>query len=116
MLSPTPLHGYGIARRMLEVSRNLDFGQEPLGTDDCGQLRLQDLQRDLPLVLDVIREIDRSHAALTEFGLDAVAAFEGGVQAGDGVGVSHASKMRLRSAEREQYSNTNGSPSVKIRR
>ena len=40
------------------------------------------VQRDLPLVLDVVREIDRSHPALTEFTLDAVAAFEGCVQAG----------------------------------
>ena len=39
--------------------------------------------------------------ALTELGLDAVAAFEGCVQASDGVGVAHASKMWLRSVERE---------------
>ena len=42
----------------------------------------------------------REAPALTEFGLDAVAAFEGCVQAGDGV--AHALKMRRRSAEREQ--------------
>ncbi len=42
--------------------------------------------------------------ALTEFGLDAVADFPGCVQVGDGIGrlVSHALKMRRRSAEREQ--------------
>ncbi len=53
--------------RMLEVRRRLDLGQEPLGSDDGSQLRLQDLERDLPLVLDVVREIDRRHPALTEF-------------------------------------------------
>ena len=37
--------------------------------------------------------------ALTEFGLDAVAAFQGCVQAGDGI--AHALKMRWRSPERE---------------
>ena len=54
---------------------------------------------DLPLVLQVICEIDRRHATLTEFGLDAVAAFEGCVQAFDCF--AHALKMRRRSAERE---------------
>ena len=36
--------------------------------------------------------IDGSHSAFTEFTLDAVAAFEGCVQAGDGVGVAHAAE------------------------
>lgn len=38
----------------------------------------------------VAGEVDRSHATLTEFGLDAVAAFEGCVQADDGIVISHA--------------------------
>ncbi len=46
----------------------------------------------------VVREVDRRHATFTEFGLDAVAAFKGCVQAGD----AHASKMQIRSAEREE--------------
>ena len=58
---------------MLEVRRRLDLGQEPLGADDGSQLRLEHLQRDLPLVLQVVREIDGGHPALTEFALDAVA-------------------------------------------
>ncbi len=37
---------------MLEVRRGLDLSQEPLGTDDCCEFGLQDLQRDLALVLD----------------------------------------------------------------
>ncbi len=37
------------------------------------------LQRDPPLVLDVIRQINRRHAALTEFGLDVVAALSRGL-------------------------------------
>ena len=52
--------------------------------DGC-QLRLQHLQRDLPLVLDVGGEVHRRHSTPTVFTLDAVAAFEGGVQAGNGV-------------------------------
>ena len=59
---------------MLEVRSRLDLGQEPLGTDDRREFRLQDLQRDLALVLDVVRQVDRRHAALTQLTLDAVAA------------------------------------------
>ncbi len=52
------------------------------------------LQRDLTLVLQVIGQVDRGHAALTQLTLDGVAAFEGCVQAGDGIGHGgqHASK------------------------
>ena len=49
------------------------------------QFRLQHLERDLALVLEVIRQVDRSHPALTDLALDAVAALEGCVQAGDGI-------------------------------
>ena len=51
----------------------LDLGQEPFGPDDCGQLRLQDLQRDVPLALDVVGEDDRRHPALAELAHGAVA-------------------------------------------
>ena len=43
--------------------------------------RLQQLERDVPLVLDVLPEVDRGHAALTELTLDAVATSERGVEA-----------------------------------
>ena len=89
---------------MLEVRRRLDLGQEPLGTDDCCEFGLQHLQRDFTFVLDVVGQVDGGHAALTKLTLDAVAAFEGRVQAGREIRrlVIHAGKMRRRSAEREQ--------------
>ena len=43
-------------------------------------------ERDLPLVPEVVGQKDRRHAALAELTLDGVAAFEGGVEAGDGIG------------------------------
>ena len=49
---------------MLEVGRGLDLREEPFGSNDCGQLRLQHLERDVPVVLQVLGEIHRSHAAL----------------------------------------------------
>ena len=46
-----------------------------LSGDACvTELGLQDLEGNLPLVLDVVSQVDRGHAALTEFGLDAVVA------------------------------------------
>ena len=51
--------------------------------DHRGQLGLQDLERDLPLVLEVVGEVDGGHATLAEFVFDQVAALEGRIQAGD---------------------------------
>ena len=80
--------------RMLQVGGRLDLGQEALGAHEGGQLGLQDLQRDLSFVLEVVGQVDRRHAALTEFTLNRVAALEGCVQAGDGIehGQQDASK------------------------
>jgi hypothetical protein len=54
--------------------RLLDLGEEPVGSDDGRQLRAQDLDRDLAVVLEVLRQIHRGHAALPELALDLVAA------------------------------------------
>ena len=70
---------------MLQVGRDLDLGQEAFGSDHRSQLRLQDLESHLAIVLDVVGEIDRGHPAFAELTLDGVAAFEGGVQTGDGI-------------------------------
>jgi hypothetical protein len=70
---------------MLEVRGRLDLGQKALGSDDGGQLGLQDLEGDLALVLEVLGQVNRSHPALTDLAIDAVAAFQGRVQAGGGV-------------------------------
>ena len=61
--------------RVLEVRRRLDLSEEAFGSDYCREFRLQHLQRDLTLVLDIVGQVDGRHAALTEFGLDVVAAF-----------------------------------------
>ena len=61
--------------RVLEVRGGLDLGQKALGSDDGREFRLEDFERDLALVLDVVGEVDVRHSALTEFTLDGVAAF-----------------------------------------
>jgi len=72
--------------RVLEVGGRLDLGQKALGAHHGGQLRLQDLERHLALVLEVVSQVNGGHPALADLADDLVAALQGGVQAGDGVG------------------------------
>jgi len=58
---------------MLEASDDLDLLQEPLGTECGRQLWMQDLESDLPVVLEVLCEEHHSHAATTYFTLNGVA-------------------------------------------
>ena len=67
---------------MLQRRRGLDLHHEPFGADDGGELGLEDLERHLAVVLQVLREVDRGHAALAQLPLDAVAVGEGGNKAG----------------------------------
>ena len=62
---------------VLELRRGLDLGQEAFGTDDGSEFRLQDFEGDLALVLEVIGQVDRCHAALAELTLDGVATLQG---------------------------------------
>ena len=66
---------------VLEVGPGLDLGQEPVGSDDRRPFWLQHLEGDVPLVLKVIGEKDCRHPALTDLPLDAIAAFQGCVEA-----------------------------------
>ncbi len=59
---------------MLEAGCELDLAQESLGAEDRRELGVQHLERDQPLVLDVVGEIDRGHAAAAELAFEAVAA------------------------------------------
>ncbi len=58
---------------MLESGRDLDLAQEPLGPQYCGQLRTEYLESYLPMMLEVLGEIDGSHAAAAKLSLDLVA-------------------------------------------
>ena len=61
---------------MLQVGGGLDLAQEPLGADDGGQLGPQHLERHLAVVLQVLGQVHRGHAARAELPLDAVAVGE----------------------------------------
>ena len=62
---------------MAEVGGGLDLAEEALGAERRRQLGPQHLDGDLAVVLEVLGEIDRGHAALAELALDAVAIAEG---------------------------------------
>ena len=70
---------------MGEACCNPDLAQEAFNAQLVAHLRVQDLQRDLAFVLEIVGQVDRRHPALAQLTLDGVAAFEGGVQAGDGI-------------------------------
>ena len=71
---------------MLQICSGLDFLQEPLGAEDRCEFGTEDFDGDLAFVLEIVREVDGSHAACTEFALDGVAVGEGGRELGEGVG------------------------------
>ena len=52
--------------RMLQRRRRLDLDDEPLGAEHGGELRLENFDRDFAIVLEVVREVHRRHAAGAE--------------------------------------------------
>ena len=57
-------------REWAGVGGGFDFSQGMFGTDYRSQLRLQYLERDFTLVLEVVGQVDRGHPALTDLTLD----------------------------------------------
>jgi hypothetical protein len=67
--------------RVLECGDRPDLKEKPFGAHGSGQLGFQDLDRDLAVVLQVLGEVDRGHAALAQLALEAVAVGQGGGEA-----------------------------------
>ena len=67
--------------RMLQRRRGLDFLHKPLGAEHGGEFRLEQLERDVAIVLEVLAQVHRGHAAFAEPAQNAIAAREGGVEA-----------------------------------
>jgi len=65
---------------MLEGRGSFDLDEETLGPNDFRQLRFEDLEGHAAVVLDVLGQVDRGHAALAEFTCDGVATRQSGVQ------------------------------------
>jgi hypothetical protein len=74
--------------RVLQIGRELDLGQEPLGADHGRELGAEHLERDPPGVADVLGEVDGRHAAGADLALEAVAVRQGGLEAAEQFGHS----------------------------
>jgi hypothetical protein len=61
---------------MLQACRRADLGQEPVAPERRTQVRVQDLDGDVAVVLEIVREIHRRHSTGTELPLDAIAVGE----------------------------------------
>ena len=62
---------------MLEAGGDLDLPHKALGAERMGQLLVQDLAGDGPIVPEIARKVDRGHAAPAELALEQVAVAEG---------------------------------------
>ena len=51
---------------MLQVGCRLDLREETLGSYHCSEFRLQDFERDFPLVPEIVGQVHRGHPALAE--------------------------------------------------
>ena len=57
---------------MVELGRYPDLPQKPLPPQDLGQAGVEHLERDIAVVLEIVREIDHRHAAVANLALDGV--------------------------------------------
>jgi hypothetical protein len=71
---------------MVESGNDADLAQEAVGAEAGSQLGMQDLDRDLPAVPQVLGEEHRGHAAAADLRLDGVAVRECKLEAGEEVG------------------------------
>ena len=55
----------------------MDLAQEALGAERGGELGAEHLEGDLAVVLEVVGQVDRGHAAAPELALEHVAVAEG---------------------------------------
>jgi len=78
---------------MAQSRGKLDLAEEAFAGQRFGDIGAEDLYRDLASVLAIVGEVDRGHAALAELPIEAVAVGEG---IGEGIEVSHGTKMRPR--------------------
>jgi hypothetical protein len=62
--------------RVLQVGGGPDLAQETFCAERGGEVRVENLHRDTTRVLEILGEVDGSHAALAELTLDAVSVGE----------------------------------------
>ena len=71
---------------MLQPSSEANLAQEPLGTERGGELRTQQLERDGPIVPQIIGTIHDGHSTAPDLPVEAVATGQVGRETGQAVG------------------------------
>jgi hypothetical protein len=66
--------------RVLQAGREPDFTLEAFGTESRRELGMQDLKGHLAVVPQVVRDVDRGHAAAPELMVEAVAVANSGTE------------------------------------
>ena len=71
---------------MTERGGELDLAEEAVGAERRRQLGVNDLERDRPLLPEVLSQVDRGHPAATDLALDAKAVGQGSLKSSGGIG------------------------------
>ncbi len=71
---------------MLQVGGDADLAEEPFVAERLGQLRMNHLDGDLAIVLEVVGQPDRRHASAAKLSLYPVVAGKRGLEPGKNVG------------------------------
>jgi hypothetical protein len=83
--------------RVRELRRDLDLAQEPRGADGLRELGLDELDRDLAAMAQVVGQIDDGHPTAADLALDPVAGADLGGWEGS-VSDAHRARFSRRSA------------------
>ena len=84
--------------RMLQRRSGLDLLHKPLGAEYGREFRLEQLERDLAIVFEIVAQVHRGHAAFAEMAENTIAAVERGVEA---VGLcGHELMVRMKARQR----------------
>ena len=73
-----------------------DFPQESLAAELGRDVGPEHLERDIAIVFEIVREVHRGHAALTQFAVEAVAVAQGVGKLGTNVGCRYVPRRGCR--------------------
>ncbi len=72
--------------RVLQIRRQLDLGEEPLGADHRGELGTHELERDLAVVPEILGQVYGRHSAGPDLAFDPVAVRQRALEAAEELG------------------------------
>jgi len=65
---------------MLQIGRNADLAEKSLHAEHCGEVGVEDLERDRAVVLEIMGEKDSRHATGADAALHGVATVESALE------------------------------------